>query len=67
MLWDRLSDTALRGTTMRGIDAAELWRRIIESGDVKLVFLEEKDLRRVSVIPLDDLHRIIINLINTEN
>lgn len=52
---------------MRSVDAAELWRRIIESGNVQLIFLEEKDMLKTSVISLDDLHKIVIDLIDDLN
>ena len=52
---------------MLGIDAAELWRKIIESGKVQTVFLNDKDTLRVSVIPVDELFIIVVNCIDDRN
>lgn len=49
---------------MRSVDAAELWRRIIESGKTQPVFLNDKDTLRVSVIPVDELFKIVVNCID---
>ena len=52
---------------MRSVDAAELWRKIIVSGKVQPVFLNDKDTLRESVIPVDELFKIVVNCIDDRN
>ena len=50
---------------MRNTDAAELWKAIVESGKVESVFINEDDNSKTSVISLEDLHKILVNCIDS--